>query len=284
MTKSREEVKDMKSKSTKISNKESKNTAMSLAPASDLLLQDGVSLQSGKTSEPAPSTPHEIIDVKALSERLDKATGYIRKEVGTVAKSFCRIGFKLWEIRENKLYLGQGFKNVYEYGESVLRLQKTSVASYIAVCERFSLSDKDGKPTCLLDSRYANYSYGQLSLMLSVPDEKLSEIEPDFTCKEIRELKKLVNSESGDKLEKESVTAPKNGGKSDNKPDKPKKSRRGYNDDFVDPLAPTELFNRVLKKEDVVIIIKMLRENIGREVSIYVESVSDESGDKSESA
>lgn len=159
-------------------------------------------------SAPAPSAlsvpakPSEIIDPVKLSERLDNVTKNIRNEIERMNKSFVRIGYELYKVRDGKLYLGQDFKNVYEYGEKVLGFQKSSVASYISVCERFSVL-KDEKPTAKLNSDYENFTYGQLSLMLSLPSEKLSEITPEKTCKEIREIKKTV------KVEKELKSASK---------------------------------------------------------------------------
>jgi len=85
----------------------------------------------------------EIVDMEKLSNRLETATSYIQKEVSNVAKSFCRIGYKLWEVKEDKLYLGQGYKNVSEYGQKVLGFQKSSTANYIAICERFSVYKND---------------------------------------------------------------------------------------------------------------------------------------------
>lgn len=47
----------------------------------------------------------------------------------------------------------------------------------------------------LLAPDFASYSYGQLSLMLALPSEKLIEITPDKSCGEIRKIKKAVKSE-----------------------------------------------------------------------------------------
>lgn len=131
----------------------------------------------------------KIITPADLSKRLDAATKYIQKEVISAAQSFLRIGFKLHQIREEKLYLGGDHDSLYAYAEEVFKLQKASVCNYIAVCERFS-EYKDGKPTEKLQGKYTGFSYGQLSLMLPIPDEKISEIKPALTCKEIRRIKK----------------------------------------------------------------------------------------------
>lgn len=189
----------------------------------------------------APETP---VDLEKLSKRLDDATTYIRREVRTVAKSFCKIGFKLWEIKENKLYELQGYKNISEYGEKVLGFKKSSTANYIAICDRFS-ARKDGKPTATLCENYASFSYGQLSVMLSLPEDKVKDVTPDKTCREIRDMKK----ESSDSVLDE----------------------EGEGASVTEIRTPIELFSRVLTQDNLVLVIKVLRENVGKEISIYVE-------------
>lgn len=188
----------------------------------------------------------EIVSLDDLSKRLEKATTYIQKEVSSVAKSFCRIGFKLWEVKENKLYIGQGYKNISEYGEKMLGFQKSSTANYIAICERFSVH-KDDKPTAQLVPNFANFSYGQLSLMLAMPDEKLNDITPDTTCKEIRNIKKSADRDPEDPDDSETLSL---------------SSVR------VNP--PLVVFERVLTNDNLPIVIKLLRENIGRDLYIAV--------------
>jgi len=189
----------------------------------------------------------EIVDMENLSKRLESATSYIRKEVGNVAKSFCRIGFKLWEVKENKLYIGQGYKNISEYGEKVLGFRKSSTANYISVCERFSVRKGD-KPTAQLMDNFSNFSYGQLSLMLSLPEDKVNEITPEATCKEIREIKKAERG--GD--DQEAAGAP-----------------------GVKINPPIVVFERQLTQDNLPIVIKLLRENVGREMYIAVEDIGE---------
>lgn len=140
----------------------------------------------------------------------------------------------------------QGFKNISEYGEKVLGFKKSSTANYIAICERFSVH-KDEKPTAQLMDGFSNFSYGQLSVMLALPEEKVKEVTPDKTCKEIREMKK----ESGEESESAETS--------------------GLPEDY-EAHPPIEVFSRTLTKENIALVISLLRENIGKEISIYVET------------
>jgi hypothetical protein len=146
--------------------------------------------KSAKETAFAKTNPAEILNPAEMSKRLESATAYIKNEVSNAAQSFLRIGFKLWQVREDKLYIGGNFGSVVEYAGSAFGLQKSSVQNYIAVCERYSEKDKDGKPTDKLAGGYSGFSYGQLSIMLPLPDEKVQDISPGLTCKEIREIKK----------------------------------------------------------------------------------------------
>ena len=184
--------------------------------------------------------------VEKQISQLSSATAYIGKEVESVAKSFCKIGFKLWEVKEKELFKAQGFKNISEYGEKVLGFKKSSTANYIAICERFSVH-KDEKPTAQLMAGFSSFSYGQLSVMLALPEDKVKEVTPDKTCKEIREMKKDSSEES------ESA------------------EMSGLPEDY-EAHPPIEVFSRTLTKENMALVISLLRENIGKEISIYVET------------
>jgi hypothetical protein len=182
-----------------------------------------------------------------LSRQLDKTTEFIRKEVASVAKGFCRIGYKLWEARENKLYEGQGFKNVYQYAESVLGFKKATTANYIGICEKFSVH-KDGKPTLQLVSAFSTFSHGQLSEMLTIPEEKLNDVTPDMKCKDIRKMKNTETVEDGDEESGEN---------------------EGTHVKKANPAI--SIFERILTRDNLSIVHKLLQENIGREISIFVE-------------
>lgn len=200
----------------------------------------------------------EIIDIGKLSSQLDKTTGFIRKEVGNVAKSFCRIGFKLWEVREQKQYLGQEYKNVYEYAENALGFKKASTANYISVCERFSVQ-KDNKPTSQLLPNFANFSYTQLSEMLPLSDEKITEITPETTCKDIRRIKKAAkgNLESGGEQEQGEQAELEDG--------KGKQDEKGL---FV--AIDDLIFNQEFTGVNADVIHAAMFKYIGYEIKVYV--------------
>lgn len=189
------------------------------------------------------STGMEIVpqdDTELLASNLSAATEYIRQQVDIVAHSFCKIGFKLLEVRENQWYKALGFKSVTEYGEKVLGFKKSSVSNYIMICERFSVY-ADGKPSAQLSDDFSSFSYTQLSEMLTLPAEKLDSVTPDMTCKEVRALKKQeVDEEEEEDEEEEDLEQP-------------------YN-----------LFCRVLTENNLDTVINLLKDVIGKDIQIIV--------------
>lgn len=189
------------------------------------------------------STGMEIVaqdDMELLANNLSAATEYIREAVDVVAHCFCRIGFKLLEVRENQWYKALGFKSVTEYGEKVLGFKKSSVSNYIMICERFSVYI-GSKPTPCLSDDFSSFSYTQLSEMLTLPAEKIHSVTPDMTCKEVRALKKQeVDEEEEEDEEEEDLEQP-------------------YN-----------LFCRVLTENNLDTVINLLKDVIGKDIQIIV--------------
>lgn len=194
-----------------------------------------------KKPETALTVP-EPVEVEVVDDAAAKeAVEYIEAELTKVSASFCRIGFKLWEVSEKKLYLAFGYKNVYEFGEKLFGLKRASVNNNILVCERFSEHTVDGLPSSLLAPLYNRFNFSQLSEVMRLPEDKAELATPEMTCKEIRALKEA---------EAEPV------------------EECGAPDTWTETIT---LFCRELTKDNLLILIKLLRENIGRVVTVEAE-------------
>lgn len=215
-----------------------------------------VILPASQTSLIPMKEPEKPIDPAILSKRLDDATSRIQKELGSVAKSFVKIGFELYRIRDEKLYQAQGLKNVYEFGEVAFGLKRSSVAMYISVCERFSVHKLD-KPTASLMPEFSSFSYGQLQLMVTLPDEEVKQISADTSCKEIREMKKS-GKRSGKPLED---------------PNGMPEELDAEDDRIYAEFTPVEIWNRVLSVDNFPDLVKILKDNIGKNVTVKLEEV-----------
>ena len=118
-------------------------------------------------------------------------TQKIKRAMEETAKQFVYIGFLLWEVREYQYYYENGYGSVYEYAETELGFKRSSTKNFIAICEQFCRKSEYKLPTMFLDERWNDYSYSQLTEMLSMSAAKREQAAPSMTVKQIRELKKL---------------------------------------------------------------------------------------------
>lgn len=118
-------------------------------------------------------------------------TQKIKRAMEETAKQFVYIGFLLWEVKEYQYYYENGYGSVYEYAEAELGFKRSSTKNFIAICEQFCRKSEYKLPTMFLDERWNDYSYSQLTEMLSMSAAKREQATPSMTVKQIRELKKL---------------------------------------------------------------------------------------------
>lgn len=234
--------------------------------------------KGSKKHEGIPKVKAEIMDEAALKEAqekleakrlqqiqlasksLDSLTENIRREVDGISKSFCKIGYFLWKIREDKLYLARDFKNVYDFGEAVLGFRKSSTGNYISVCERFSRRDSKGNPTRELMDDYKSFSYTQLTEVLSLPEGKEKEVSPSMTVKEIRKLKAEAKKAEKGVIEPDSVAS----------------VPFEYSRDCRPPIC---IWDRVVDHKNLDTLIKAIKaQGFGKSFSVYVEQDEPEEG------
>ncbi len=125
---------------------------------------------------------------------LDGHTDKITKTLKEVASSFCYIGFLLWEVRRYKYYESRNYSNVVEYAEKELGFKKSTTMNYIRLCEVFSTRTASGDPSMNLNLQFQDYSASQLTEMLSMSNEAIKLASPDMTVKQLRDVKKKVQT------------------------------------------------------------------------------------------
>lgn len=106
----------------------------------------------------------------------------LRNRMKSIVENYISIGEELKFIKENKIYKLGDYKSFIDYCKTEFGLSKNQSYNFINVYERFS------------DEKYKNYNYSSLVEMLSLPDEKLKEVSPGSTVKEIRKIKKEIKS------------------------------------------------------------------------------------------
>lgn len=136
--------------------------------------------------------------------QLETVTGRIKQCVYNIASNFIEIGFRLWECDRYGYYKEAGFENVCDYAFAELGFKKSSTRNFINVYERFFKSDYiknvshksdyggHAVGNFLILNEYKNFSYSQLTELLSLSDEQIKTIAPTpkSTVKQIRDKKR----------------------------------------------------------------------------------------------
>ena len=86
----------------------------------------------------------------------------IKDESVKIQKSFVKIGWYLKHIRDDKLYMEDGYANIYECAADQFGYSQSTVSRFINICEKFS-KDKNSPE---LDDRYAGFDKSQMIEML----------------------------------------------------------------------------------------------------------------------
>ena len=118
---------------------------------------------------------------------------YIAVDVRDIKTSYVRLGFHLFECRNNEYYRDFGFDSLADFADANFGLDKSALSRCLKVYERFSLC-QNGSHKMFIDDRYKDYSYSQLCEMVSMDEGQLEGVKPSMTVKEIRSLKKKPDS------------------------------------------------------------------------------------------
>lgn len=234
---------------------------------------DSIVPLTGKTSkkskkadaEKIPTVKAEIVktdnsvssDIKNM-QALDRYTNDILNQVSNISKSFCKIGYCLWKLRKDKLYLSRDFKSLGDYAESVLHIKKSSAYNYIKVCERFSKYDGHGFPTANLKDSYTDFNFTQLSEILYLPEKAAEEIKSDMTVSEIRNIRKKFKDSGSDFHDDETALLSSSSGHSE----QPLDDCGTLKDDIV--------FSGVLTAEFLDSVIEKISKYVGVDVNCII--------------
>lgn len=110
----------------------------------------------------------------------------IRENLESMSRSFIAIGYYLRMIEGTEGYKEDGYKDIWEFAEDQYGIKRSTASRWMDINARFS---EDGNSPVLAD-KYRQYGKSQLQELLYLPDEKIDEVTPDMTVKEIREIRK----------------------------------------------------------------------------------------------
>lgn len=121
----------------------------------------------------------------------DETKRFLDVHTRQMSSSFVAIGFGLKRVRDNEMYLGDGYKNIWEFAKDRYNLSRSTAKRWMEMNDKYS---QDGNSPVLAD-RYKNFGKSQLQEMLYLTDEQAAEVTEDMTVKEIRELRKPAEEE-----------------------------------------------------------------------------------------
>lgn len=121
-----------------------------------------------------------------------EAKEILEEKLVNIKKSFIAAGYYLKYIRDNQLYLEDGYKTIWEFAEENYGITRTTASRWMAINDKFS---KAGN-TPILDEAYKDFGKSQLQEMLYLDDKQMENVTPDMTKKEIRELRAPKKEES----------------------------------------------------------------------------------------
>lgn len=109
----------------------------------------------------------------------------IRDRMSVMAREYVGIGFYLRRVRDNEMYMEDGYRDIHEFAAAEFGMSRSTVNHCMRINEQFSVGGNS--PT--IDSRYKDFNKSQLQEMLYLSADKLDEVTPDMTVKEIRNMK-----------------------------------------------------------------------------------------------
>lgn len=109
---------------------------------------------------------------------------FIRSNMQSTVRNVIATGYFLKHIRDNQLYLEDGYQNVNEFAMDRYGFSASTVSRYIARNTKFS----KGGNSPYIDEKFKEFNKSQLQEMLGISDEQLEQVTPDMTVREIRSM------------------------------------------------------------------------------------------------
>lgn len=166
-------------------------------------MQNGVTLSTKENElKVILGNAHYLMSDEKPREGAYTSLKYIFSDINNIREYYIKLGFHLEEFRRYEYYHDFGYISFYDFCDKNLGMDKSAVSRCINVYREFNASNyvkyEYGNRTqgshMALDERYKDYSYSQLCEMVSMDDVQRSQVKPDMTIKQIREIKKNTSS------------------------------------------------------------------------------------------
>lgn len=113
----------------------------------------------------------------------------IKKYLVEIGNTYLLVAFRIYEMEQNKSYKAF-YKNIVDACSECLGFKKSTTYNMLNIVKTFGSADESGRITFQSLFKAEKFSYSQLCEMLSLSDHQRSQVTPDMTVKEIRQIKK----------------------------------------------------------------------------------------------
>lgn len=114
---------------------------------------------------------------------------FIARDLNDIKRSYFRLGFHLNEFDRCKYYQQFGYTCLSDFALHNWGLEPSFVSRCIAVF-LFTAKYSGALPTMFQEEKYQPYSYSQLVEMISMDEDTLRLCTPNYSVRELREIKK----------------------------------------------------------------------------------------------
>lgn len=144
-------------------------------------------------------------EIKDWYENLtyEHAKDILRENLDAMKNNFIAAGYYMKYIRDNEMYLADGYGSIWEFAEDNYGIRKSTASRWMAMNDKFSR----GGNSPVLAAEYRGFEKSQLQEMLYLDDKQIQAVAQDMTVKEIREIRKPEKSAKEDQKESIEVVA-----------------------------------------------------------------------------
>lgn len=139
------------------------------------------------------SVVYGMYDLCPEREQARWSLGYILQDFEDIKQRYITLGFHLDEFKRYEYYKDFGYLTFHDFCEKNLPLDKGAISRCLSVFELFAAVDKStgyASRKMWIDEKYKDFSYTQLSEMVSMSTPIRDLVTSDMSVSKIREVKK----------------------------------------------------------------------------------------------
>ena len=111
----------------------------------------------------------------------------IKNNLGSIVKSFVRIGWLLTRIDKSGAYKNDDYNTISEFAQAEYGMNKSGTSRFMKIYEKYSVPGD----TPELKDEYKDFNQSQLTEMLQIPEEDYTMLHPEANKEDFRELKRF---------------------------------------------------------------------------------------------